>query len=159
MTPNIGQGANTAIEDAAVLASLINRVVCSTGSLQPTEDRIEAMLREYNGLRYERTKDTYERSRFGARFHTRDNWLKALVGRYAFQYVGGLIEKRITKSLAGGDMIEYLPRPQRSELLCVTEMPQVRGSPPRKWLLLWMYSLVLCLLFPWIGSYLHSTFW
>ncbi|KAJ5143331.1 uncharacterized protein N7515_002118 [Penicillium bovifimosum] len=158
MTPNIGQGANTAIEDAAVLASLINRVVCSTGSLQPTKIRIEAMLREYKGLRYERAKSTYERSRFGARFHTRDNWLKALVGRYVFQHVGGFIEKRTIKTLAGGDRIEFLPQPKRTESLCVTEISQGHRSTPRHWILVCISSLVLCLVFPCIGSYLHSIF-
>ncbi|KAJ5787609.1 hypothetical protein N7457_002599 [Penicillium paradoxum] len=158
MTPNIGQGANTAIEDVAVLASLINRTVNMDPSNTPAEDYIEKMLREYKRLRYERAKSTYERSRFGARFHTRDNWLKAFIGRYVFQYVGGLVENQASKNLAGGDMIDFLPQPQRTKSGCVTQPPKAHGSLKRQWALLWMSSLVLCLFFPWIGSYLHSTF-
>ncbi|CAI7650768.1 unnamed protein product [Penicillium glandicola] len=159
MTPNIGQGANTAIEDVAVLASLINRAVHADSFQTPSESCIETMLQEYKSLRYERAKSTYQRSRFGARFHTRDNWLKALVGRYVFQYVGGLIENRTAKTLAGGDTIDFLPLPERPETGCVAQLPKGTENPQRPWTLLWVSSLVLCLLFPWLGSYLHSTFW
>lgn len=159
MTPNIGQGANTAIEDVAVLASLINRLVCANPVDKPSEVCVETMLREYKSLRYERAKSTYQRSRFGARFHTRDNWLKALVGRYVFQHVGGLIENRTAQTLAGGEMIDYLPRPKRSELSTMAQLPKLQRNPQRQWTLLWVSSLVLCLFFPWVGSYLHSTFW
>ncbi|CDM27378.1 hypothetical protein DTO013E5_8492 [Penicillium roqueforti] len=160
MTPNIGQGANTAIEDVAVLASLINRVVHADALHKPSESCIETMLQKYKTLRYERAKSTYERSRFGARFHTRDNWLKALVGRYVFQYVGGLIENRTSKTLAGGNVIDFLPRPHRLETGCVTRLPKGQGRPQQQWTLLWVSSLVLFLFLPWLRSYLPSaTFW
>ncbi|KAJ5952967.1 uncharacterized protein N7479_011380 [Penicillium vulpinum] len=159
MTPNIGQGANTAIEDVAVLASLIKRVVSADALHKPSETCIETMLREYKNLRYERVKSTYQRSRFGARFHTRDNWLKAIVGRYVFQYVNGLVEKQTAKTLAGGDSIDYLPRPERLQTGCEIQLHKGQKDPQRQWKLLWVSSLALCLLFPWLGSYLHSTFW
>ncbi|KAJ5294329.1 hypothetical protein N7508_009150 [Penicillium antarcticum] len=102
MTPNIGQGANTAIEDAAVLASLIHRLVQLGGIPSISEAHIESMLLEYRGLRYDRAKSTYERSRFGARFHTRDDWAKAFAGRYVFPYIGGIVERGTAKVLARG---------------------------------------------------------
>ncbi|KAJ6179789.1 hypothetical protein N7519_010250 [Penicillium mononematosum] len=157
MTPNIGQGANTAIEDVAVLASLINRMIHADDLHKPSESCIETMLQEYKTLRYEPAKSTYQRSRFGARFHTRDNWLKALVGRYVFQYVGGLIENRTVKTLAGGNTIDFLPRPERLEAGSVAQLPKGQDSPQRQWTLLWVSSLALFLFFPWLGSYLHST--
>ena len=160
MTPNIGQGANTAIEDVAVLASLLNRVIHADALHKPSGSCMEMMLQEYKTLRYERAKSTYERSRFGARFHTRDNWLKALVGRYVFQYVGGLIENRTSKALAGGNIIDFLPRPNRLESGCVTHFHKGQKRTQRQWTLLWVSSLALFLFYPWIRSYLHSTtFW
>ncbi|KAJ5748643.1 uncharacterized protein N7511_010339, partial [Penicillium nucicola] len=102
MTPNIGQGANTAIEDAAVLASLIHRLVHVDGIPSISQAHIESMLREYRRLRYEPAKSTYERSRFGARFHTRDDWVKAFAGRYVFPFIGGFVERGTAKVLSRG---------------------------------------------------------
>ncbi|KUL81853.1 hypothetical protein ZTR_09748 [Talaromyces verruculosus] len=77
MAPNIGQGANTAIEDAAVLASLLNRLIIKGTVHNPSSAAIDEMLREYKTLRFERVKSTCRRAKFGARFHARDDWLKA----------------------------------------------------------------------------------
>jgi hypothetical protein len=68
MTPNIGQGANTAAEDAAVLASLIRRLAAPDSAA--TGLTVDAVLREYASQRYRRVKSTYQRSYFGARLHT-----------------------------------------------------------------------------------------
>ncbi|KAJ5223934.1 hypothetical protein N7468_008476, partial [Penicillium chermesinum] len=108
MTPNIGQGANTAIEDAAVLASLIHGLSQGDISHSKSTKAIESMLQEYQSLRYGRAMSTYQRSRFGARFHTRDDWVKRSAGRYIFPYIGPLIERATSKVLATGDTVDFL---------------------------------------------------
>lgn len=113
MTPNIGQGANTAIEDASVLASLLNNL-----SKSSTEDGTSAyamtkLLDEFQSTRYERAKNTHDKSRFGARLHTRDDMIKTLIGRYVFPYAGPRILERSVKSLATAHSVEYLPFPRR----------------------------------------------
>ena len=114
MAPNIGQGANTAIEDAAVLSSLINRLVNVDGIQQPSLTCINEMLQKYKNLRFERVRGTCDRAKFGARFHTRDDRLKALIGRYFLPCAGILVENRTHKILAQGSVIEFLPIPERS---------------------------------------------
>jgi FAD dependent monooxygenase len=113
MTPNIGQGANTALEDASVLASLLNKL-----SKLSTEDGTSAyamtkLLDEFQSTRYERAKNTHDKSRFGARLHTRDDMIKTLIGRYIFPYAGPRVLERSVKSLAAAHSVEYLPSPKR----------------------------------------------
>lgn len=158
MTPNIGQGANTAIEDVAVLSSLINRLVDVNGIQKPSQTNIDAMLREYKSLRYERAKSTCERAKFGARFHTRDDWLKAFVGRYIFPHIGNLIVARTSKTLAGGDIVDFLPLPERNTVGHPMPSPKETKYPRKPWAMLWISSLVVCLFVPWIRSYLLSSF-
>ncbi|KAJ5693543.1 hypothetical protein N7536_003955 [Penicillium majusculum] len=150
MTPNIGQGANTAIEGAAVLASLINRLVHSDDIPSPTEAHVESMLREYQSLRYERAKSTYERSRFGARFHTRDDWVKAFGGRYIFPFIGGLVERATSRVLASGETVDYLPLPDRSGSGWIQKSSEGKTTALLQWRLLWIIPVTLCWAFLWI---------
>lgn len=159
MTPNIGQGANTAIEDVAVLSSLINRFVNTVGVQKASETGIDAMLQEYQGLRYHRAKATCDRASFGARFHTRDDWVKAFVGRYIFPHIGGLIVTRTSKTLSGGDIVDYLPLPDRNGRQSTMGISKKTKPDRRSWAVLWFLSLIVCLFVPSIRSYLASAIW
>lgn len=112
MTPNIGQGANTAAEDAAVLASLLQRLLTSDSSA--TSCTIDAVLQEYASLRYERVKSTYQRAYFGARLHTRDDVLKAFIGRYIFPRFSQQVLERTSQAIAGAPLVDFLPTPKRT---------------------------------------------
>ncbi|KAJ5493653.1 Monooxygenase FAD-binding, partial [Penicillium fimorum] len=157
MTPNIGQGANTAIEDVAVLSSQINRMVNTNGILKPLEADVDAMLREYKSQRYDRAKGTCDRASFGARFHTRDDRVKAFVGRYVFPHIGRLIVNRTSKTLSGGDIVDYLPRPDRNKGRDHTQLSTLERPAQRQWAILWISSLLFCLFIPSIRSYLLSA--
>lgn len=113
MTPNIGQGANTALEDASVLASLLNNLSKLSAEDGTSAYAITKLLNEYQSTRYERAKNTHDKSRFGARLHTRDDMIKTLIGRYVFPYAGPRVLERSVKSLATAHSVEYLPFPKR----------------------------------------------
>ncbi|KAJ6155245.1 hypothetical protein N7470_005811 [Penicillium chermesinum] len=144
MTPNIGQGANTAIEDAAVLASLIHGLSQGDISHSKSTKAIESMLQEYQSLRYGRAMSTYQRSRFGARFHTRDDWVKRSAGRYIFPYIGPLIERATSKVLATGDTVDFLPLPGRTGSGWTSNSSKAKKESWLRWYFLWGSSLVLC---------------
>ncbi|KAL2783205.1 hypothetical protein BJX66DRAFT_349697 [Aspergillus keveii] len=112
MTPNIGQGANTAAEDAAVLATLIQRL--STSGSSATSCTIDAVLRDYVSQRHERVKSTYQRAYFGARLHTRDDVLKLFIGRYIFPRVSQQVLEKTSQAIAGAPLVDFLPTPKRS---------------------------------------------
>ncbi|CEL11273.1 ausM [Aspergillus calidoustus] len=147
MTPNIGQGANTAAEDAAVLASLLQRL--STSASSTTSGTIDAVLREYVSLRYKRVKSTYQRAYFGARLHTRDNVLKCFVGRYIFPRFSQQVLERTSQAIAGAPLVDFLPTPKRSGAgwSDYAGSPEV-GAPTVPWLVISLPVLasVLCYL-------------
>jgi FAD dependent monooxygenase len=72
MTPNIGQGANCAIEDAATLATLLNNLVDVANAKLPSDAEIEALFQRYRKIRYSRVKSIYKTSRFLVRLQARD---------------------------------------------------------------------------------------
>ena len=154
MTPNIGQGANTAIEDAAALASLVNGLICNKSNSGVIGNHVESMLREYQEVRYPRAKSTCQRSTFGTRFHTRDTLAKALVGRYVFPYADPLVERAVVKAVAGGGLVDFLPRPKRSGVELSSAKPTGKGATQLQWKLFWVSSLFLCWSLYWIRPHI-----
>ncbi|XHF96424.1 hypothetical protein AWENTII_000062 [Aspergillus wentii] len=155
MTVNIGQGANTAIEDAAVLSSLINRLINSHSVKKPSNEQITRLLREYQTARYTRVKQIYDRSRLAVRFQARDGFLKAAFGRYIVPYIGNLAD-RPSQLVADGEVIDFLPRPERSGPGWVDF-----SSRGRSGLRIMVYSVVVLLLYVvfWMDlpSYMHNV--
>ena len=113
MTPNIGQGANMAIEDAAVLTNLLRRLLGDFPTSPPTNDQIEMLLRRYRNIRFDRVDSIYRTSRFLVRFQARDGLLKTLFGRYYAPYAGDLPADMASKTIADGEMCDFLPPPKR----------------------------------------------
>ncbi|KAJ5853965.1 hypothetical protein N7534_006508 [Penicillium rubens] len=114
MTPNIGQGANMAIEDAASLANLLQRLRKGLDIWPPTNGQVKILLEQYRSIRYGRVNSVYKSSRILARLHARDGLLKTLIGRYYVPYAGDLPAYVGSKSIADGVMCDFLPPPKRS---------------------------------------------
>jgi FAD dependent monooxygenase len=157
MAPNIGQGANTAIEDVAVLSSLVNRLINKGTAHSPSSDEIENMLQEYKTLRFERVKSTCGRAKFGARFHARDDWIKAWIGRYVFPRIAGLVESQASSVLVGGGMIDFLPIPERNTGGHPSKRLDVGKPDQRPWTMLWISSFLVFLSLPVMHHYLLSA--
>ncbi|CBF80419.1 hypothetical protein AN8378.2 [Aspergillus nidulans FGSC A4] len=66
MTPNNGQGANTSVEDAAMLASLLREALRLNLEYCNATLALDKLLAEFQSRRYNRVKGTYLRSEFGA---------------------------------------------------------------------------------------------
>ncbi|KAF9893892.1 hypothetical protein FE257_010062 [Aspergillus nanangensis] len=145
MTPNIGQGANTAVEDAATLASLINKLVLSSSSSSSSSTSdIQNLLQHFQSLRYDRVKRTYEQSCTGARLQTRDDLMKILIGRYIFPYIGPFVSQSMCKDIAGGHVIDFLPLPKRSKAGWVKYNRSSQKSIAAQ--LFWLCPVIVCLL-------------
>lgn len=114
MTPNIGQGANMAIEDAAALTNLLRNLQRPPGTLSSTTAQIETILRQYRQIRYERVESIYRDSRFLVRFQARDGLLNILLSRYYAPYAGDLPADMASKTIADGVICDFLPPPKRS---------------------------------------------
>ncbi|PYI28152.1 FAD/NAD(P)-binding domain-containing protein [Aspergillus indologenus CBS 114.80] len=108
MTVNIGQGANLAIEDAAVLSTLLKDLL---DARDPAARSIPAMLARFQARRFDRVKEVYDASRFLVRMHACDGWLNTLCGRYYFPYAGDKLADMMSRSVADGPLVGYLPTP------------------------------------------------
>lgn len=114
MTPNAGQGANGAIEDAACLANLLNGLLKAKGTGKPTDPEIFDLLRRFRSLRFDRVNGIYKDSRFLVRFQARDGLFNTLFGRYYVPRAGDLPADLASKTVADGVALDYISLPGRS---------------------------------------------
>ncbi|PYH92709.1 flavo protein monooxygenase [Aspergillus ellipticus CBS 707.79] len=114
MTPNFGQGANCAIEDAATLSSLLHDLVNLQGVHKPSNSQIDQLLQEYRRIRYDRMKGMCRTAAFVSRLQARDGWFNTVFGRYWGPYAGNLPADMASKVLADAEAIKFLPLPERS---------------------------------------------
>jgi 2-polyprenyl-6-methoxyphenol hydroxylase-like FAD-dependent oxidoreductase len=87
MTPNLGQGACQAIEDAVVLARCLEQV-------QHAPDDVPSALRRYEGLRAERTAWIVRRSRAVGRIGQIENPLLCLLRDAVLEATPALVQLR-----------------------------------------------------------------
>ena len=138
MTPNFGQGANCAIEDAAALASLLRTLVRGNPSHQPSLVQIRDTLQAYQDKRYPRVRGIYDDSWTVCRIHSRDGLLNKLVGRYYTQWNTSLPANIASKVFVGGETLSFLPVPVRPG----------RGWESRSWngkYGIWSYTVLFVL--------------
>lgn len=114
MTPNIGQGANSGIEDAALFTSLLNSWVSTRTNQAPSSQSIKELFQTFQEKRYERIQKIYQQSRYGVRIHTRDDVVKIFTGRYIIPYLKDRLANLASKMIADGEIISFLPYPGRS---------------------------------------------
>lgn len=156
MTPNIGQGANMAIEDAAALTNLLRRLLKGPGSSLPSNAQIEMLLHQYRELRYQRVQSIYRSSRFLVRFQARDGLLNVLLSRYYAPYAKDLPADMASKTIADGVMCDFLPPPKRSG--DGWESYRTNGQTWGWRAQAAMYSLILAVLYAWVRTWnLGST--
>ncbi|KAL4895224.1 hypothetical protein BDV59DRAFT_174720 [Aspergillus ambiguus] len=114
MAPNFGQGANCAIEDAAILSSLLHELVKASGVDSPTDQQIESVLGEYREQRYDRASRICNMSSLTTRVHARDGFIKTILGRYYTPYAEKPSVHVMSKFFADAPALRFLLLPERS---------------------------------------------
>nr|BDO47155.1 FAD-dependent monooxygenase BrvE [Penicillium bialowiezense] len=114
MAPNTGQGANCAIEDAAVLANLLHDALKTeqVGS-RLSDQKMRAILQTLNATRLYRVREIYKGARFVVRLHARHSLFLRLLGRYYVPRSGDLPANTASKVIAGSADLKFLPPSQR----------------------------------------------
>lgn len=114
MAPNTGQGANCAIEDAAVLANLLHDALKTqpVGS-RLSDQKMRAILQTLNATRLNRVREIYKGARFVVRLHARHSLFLRLLGRYYVPRSGDLPADTASKVIAGSAHLKFLPPSQR----------------------------------------------
>lgn len=124
MTPNMGQGANTAIESAAGLSNRLRALTLAKHPEKPSAREIHDMLSEFNQARLPRLTDFHMRSWFVTRLETADGLAFRVLGRYVTQFLGDLFARGIAQIASSGVYLDYIPLTVRSG----RDWPPVRMS-------------------------------
>lgn len=114
MTPNIAQGANTAIEHAAALANTLHNLAESQLRLRKklSESEISSALGELCRRHYSHVKFTNHSSRLITRMHARQGCLWSFFGRYIFPWIESrmIVHLQVSKA-AQNTTLNFLPAP------------------------------------------------
>ncbi|KAH8897623.1 FAD dependent monooxygenase [Thozetella sp. PMI_491] len=111
MAPNIGQGANMAIEDAAKLASLLHeRLPLSSLSA----GAIDSMLQEFVEARRPRSISICYQSEFLVRMQANEGLGRVLLGRYLIPLLNDGPASLSGLSIRGAEKLDFLDLPARS---------------------------------------------
>nr|BBD84643.1 putative monooxygenase [Cordana terrestris] len=116
MAPSIGQGANMAIEDAAVLANAIWKAGLGSSKFDTSamELKIEGVLRHYSTSLRTRTRQMCDRSEFLVRLQTHDGLIKRILARYVIPLLGDVPASLSAKSIQAAPLLEFIDIPARS---------------------------------------------
>ncbi|GLB11040.1 hypothetical protein AtubIFM57258_007455 [Aspergillus tubingensis] len=113
MTPNIGQGANMAMEDAAVLANSLHAALLQTRRQRLSDSEVQALLQEFYSNRYSRAKSIYAASRYITRFQARDGLVNRALGRYVAPFLADVPARVGISTIRGSPAINFLPLPEK----------------------------------------------
>lgn len=114
MTINLGQGANCAIEDVAVLSNLLHDLLLENKDIKPKSREIDALLRHFNDMHLSRVSHICDMSWMIARVHARDGLVRKIIGRYVMPYLGARFEGRPFRMIANAEALNFLPLPRSS---------------------------------------------
>ncbi|KAK2877272.1 hypothetical protein FQN49_001277 [Arthroderma sp. PD_2] len=114
MTPNMGQGANTAVESAAALSNglraLLNK---QNGTQKPSGQDIDALLTKFNSKQLERLSGIHNESRLITRMEACDGPIKTFLARHIAPYCGDLVSLNVARVVTNGVVLDYVPLTER----------------------------------------------
>lgn len=114
MTVNLGQGANCAIEDVAVLTNLLNAAMKAKPEKKLSGQEVDDLLCRFNKSHLARVTHICKTSWLTTRVHARDGLLPKILGRYGMPYLGVLFEGRPFNMIANAAALDFLPLPRAS---------------------------------------------
>lgn len=116
MTPQTGAGGMLAIEDAAALANIINKLKSNRMNGDPiTTRQVETALASFDArTRHLRTTATIKEAGNLARLQALRTFADQITARLLFPRAGDARADQICGDAVGAERIEYLPLPKRS---------------------------------------------
>ncbi|KAF3053971.1 hypothetical protein E8E11_000876 [Didymella keratinophila] len=144
-----GQGGNSAIEDAAVLADRLHKVISTSNMTSLTDAQISQALAETQRIRFPRATKFLKTSHDNQSMQAQDTFISKLIARYILPLSGPeKIVKIICEGARGAARINALPMPKRphSELWDDEQTPSVGGDWKRVWYLVATGTTVLSVL-------------
>lgn len=113
MTPNFGQGGNSALESAAVLASCLS--VLSTTTQVTSSSTLESILSTYAATRRPRAAEMVDISGFVTRIHALDGWPRSIFCRYIAPQCGDMPTNMQSGLIMRAPVVTFLPEPEQAK--------------------------------------------
>lgn len=114
MAPNMGQGANTAIEAVAVLTNGLRRLVNSSYPDKPPQASLNNLLENFNKKQYKRLLTVHGDSEYVTRMESLNDIWQWWFARYVMEHCGDLLVGNLARIVAGGSVLDFIPLTTRS---------------------------------------------
>ncbi|KAL5359148.1 hypothetical protein BJX96DRAFT_164240 [Aspergillus floccosus] len=146
MTPNMGQGGNTAVETAASLANCFRKFIDAAPDSSYSMNDLHAALAAWAVARKPRAKHIWAKANDLTRLEAWATLRHKLTTYYLLPYMSRTLIDRACVAFIGTEVLEYLPIPKVSQecpMPADRRYRNVQQDPSWK-RLLWSVSLVVC---------------
>ena len=109
MTPDLGIGANIAIEDAVALCNILYRELKDDRNHHPTGTEITSMFAEYQKERYDRAKAFTDLSGKATRMNSYNTLFGRVMTTYVAPYLSKVRVSKFAESFAKAPKLSYAP--------------------------------------------------
>ncbi|KAL4959585.1 FAD-dependent oxidoreductase [Aspergillus stella-maris] len=143
MTPNMGQGGNSAIESAAALGNSIAKLLEHASGTTVSMTNIDKCMQSWQKKRLSRVQRICHEAHGLAQLEALDTIKHRLIGLYLLPYLEGYLVNTKSKTIVEAAKIDYLPPPARS-LACNMQFTDSQSKEERSILerALWVSPLV-----------------
>ncbi|KID61520.1 FAD-dependent monooxygenase aurC [Metarhizium brunneum] len=114
MTPNMGQGANTAIETVAALTNELRTLVKANHPDKPSEYELNNMLQRFNRKQFRRLTAVHGDARYVTRLEALDGAMHWIFSRYIMGHCGDVLLGNTARIVSGGKVLDFIPLTARS---------------------------------------------
>ncbi|KNG87539.1 monooxygenase [Aspergillus nomiae NRRL 13137] len=128
MTPNMGQGGNSAIESAASLANSLASLIEASGDSRVSVKDLNDYLQPWQKKRQARLQDIFKKAHELTRLEALATWKEKCIALHLFPYLTNYLADGASQTIVGATKLDCVPLPPRS-LQCT--MPFTNFHPPR----------------------------
>ncbi|RAK99276.1 FAD-dependent oxidoreductase [Aspergillus ibericus CBS 121593] len=114
MTPNIGQGGNSAIETVAALANHLASLRRKTPDRAPSLTELKTCLQTWQTERHDRAHKVWSAANAATRMEAGDTLYHRIIGQYMLPYLGSYLTDGMSELIKGAEKLDFLPVPARS---------------------------------------------
>ncbi|OQD88432.1 hypothetical protein PENANT_c004G10399 [Penicillium antarcticum] len=128
MTPNMGQGGNSAIESAAALANHLAILVQGSSSDCISLRSIKSCLNNWQTARQPRTKKVWTKANSLTRLEAGATVKDRIIAQYLLPFMSQLLIDKISQTLFGAERLDSVPLPLRASQCSMPLHSQPRRS-------------------------------